>query len=328
MFAKTSWRWRACALISLFMPIGERTGRAMAAAAGDSQSLGTFARAQQLCTPIPVGDTVSFGNRYVRFVGTAGSRQLRCGDVLVWMNEPLMRQSGEWLAHQIDLTETIGPLAHPYLQPRPRRNRVVVLDPGHGGEDAGTRPRTGRQVEAELNLDVAKKVRDQLRNSGLQVVMTRERNHTVSLPHRSILAQSAGADVFVSIHANSAANPHARGIETFVLTPVGHPSSTGTIPLSGPASDGHRHRIHNLMLGYYLQKGAIATTRAPDRGVKRERYAVLRNAPCPAALIEYGFLSNWPDATQLAAEPYRDRVAAGIAQGILTYTHVTDYAAP
>jgi len=74
-----------------------------------------------------------------------------------------------------------------------------------------------------------------------------------------------------------------------------------------------------LQLGYFLQRELIDQTRTVDRGVKRARFEVLRLAPCPAALVEIGFLSNTAERKRLASPAYRDRLADGIAHGIRVY---------
>ena len=77
--------------------------------------------------------------------------------------------------------------------------------------------------------------------------------------------------------------------------------------------------VASTILAYYIQKGVLSTTKSTDRGVKRAHFVVLQYAPCPAVLVECGFLSNRSEGARLANDAYRDTVADGIARGILTY---------
>ncbi len=194
---------------------------------------------------------------------------------------------------------------------------MVVLDPGHGGADSGT---IGPQnlFEKQIVLDISKRVKRKLNASNVAVRMTRDKDTTLTLQERPKLAARWGADAFVSIHANSATSKRACGIETFVIPGAGFPSTSSNTP-DKKAYPGNNNDAVNTLLAGFIQQGILAQTKAPDRGVKRARFSVLRDANCPAVLVEVGFLSNPTEATQLNTESYRDRVAEGIAQGILTY---------
>jgi N-acetylmuramoyl-L-alanine amidase len=131
-------------------------------------------------------------------------------------------------------------------------------------------------------------------------------------------------DLFVSIHFNAEARGRsARGIETYCLTPSGASSTASTRALS-PYLVGNRNDSRNMLLAYCVQRGLSGATNAPDRGVRRARFYVLQYAQCPAVLIECGFLSNPAEATQIAAEVYRERIATGIAQGIIAYKRILE----
>jgi N-acetylmuramoyl-L-alanine amidase len=197
----------------------------------------------------------------------------------------------------------------------------VLLDPGHGGDDAGA-PGPGRVTEKKLNLDIAKRVRDRLADTGLRVLMTRDRDRTADLADRQRRAAQWNADLFVSIHLNSSADRNVHGTETYVVPAAGFPSTAqadAARKSEAAGVPGNQFNAANLVLAYYLQKGLLTCTQSEDRGIKRARFYVIRNAPCPAALVECGFLSHREEGARLLNDAYRDRVAEGIARGIMTY---------
>jgi N-acetylmuramoyl-L-alanine amidase len=173
---------------------------------------------------------------------------------------------------------------------------VVVVDAGHGGKDPGAIACTG-VAEKEIVLNVALEVRRRLTDSGLKVIMTRESDEFIDLYRRSDIANAAGADLFVAIHADSCpGNPRASG-HTLYLAP-------GSDSASGLAK-----AIDRQM----QQRGS------ESRGIQRARFKVLVNTVPPAVLVEIGYLSNRAEASQLSTGEYRRSVAEGIAEGILEY---------
>ena len=171
----------------------------------------------------------------------------------------------------------------------------VFLDPGHGGYDSGALG-FGRK-ESDLNLQVAKRVEKKLQSRNIEVVMSRKTDEFIALSKRAELANNYGADVFVSVHQNSAENQSANGIETYY-----HPDKQGYKPL---ALD--------------IQNSAIKITGARDREVKSSNLAVLRESNMPSALFESGFISNKAESDKLADPSYQDKLASGIASGIEKY---------
>lgn len=170
----------------------------------------------------------------------------------------------------------------------------VFVDAGHGGKDSGA---TGfGKNEAELNLEVAKRVEKKLEEKNIQVKMSRETNEFIELGDRSKLANNYNPDVFVSIHQNSAVET-ANGIETYC-----HPDKQMYKPLA-----------------LEIQNNAIAQTGARDRGVKNSNLSVLRETNMPSALFESGFISNRAEYNKLVDPSYQDKLATGIATGIEEY---------
>jgi N-acetylmuramoyl-L-alanine amidase len=173
------------------------------------------------------------------------------------------------------------------------------------------------RTEKSLTLDLAKRVASRLEARGLSVVMTRTTDRTLELSDRTDFARRKQGDLFVSIHFNSAFNS-VSGIETYSLTPVGAASTSGG--LEGRESyPGNRQDDENLWLVHCVHKSLLRVTGAEDRGARRARFQVLREAPCPAILVEAGFLSSASEERKILTTEYRDLLAKAIADGILTY---------
>ena len=152
----------------------------------------------------------------------------------------------------------------------------------------------------------------------MTVKLTREKDLSLSLTQRVALARKWNADIFISIHANFASNTKASGLETYIVPCHGFPS---TAEGSGSKNfcAGNKFDTANSLLAYYVHKGMLLQTKAVDRGIRRARFEVIKNAPCPAILAECGFLSNKAEAAKIVNKDYQNSIAEGISQGILTY---------
>jgi N-acetylmuramoyl-L-alanine amidase len=197
--------------------------------------------------------------------------------------------------------------------------RTIVLDPGHGGSETGTRGTRG-VFEKVLTLDLALRLQRELQARGFQASLTRTSDRTLSLERRTDLAQARRADLFVSLHLNSGGT--ASGVETYALTPGGAVSTSTTFRGWGRNDDtdaGNRTDEQNTWLAHCVQDSLLRATGALDRGVRRARFMVLRTAPCPAVLVEAGFLSNAGEEKKLLEADYRDKLAKAMAEGIAKY---------
>lgn len=172
---------------------------------------------------------------------------------------------------------------------------VIVIDPGHGGGDPGA-VGIGGIHEADIVLSIAQQVAELLEAQGVQAVLTRSDDREVELEPRVELADSVGADLFVSIHANaiSLSRPDVNGIETYYYD-TGESLATS---------------IHNSL---------VAATGMADRGVRQARFYVLTQTSMPAVLVEVGFVTGREDAARFQSATARSQIAAAIAQGILRY---------
>lgn len=173
------------------------------------------------------------------------------------------------------------------------RQYKIVIDPGHGGSDPGAVGPNGLK-EAHVNLAVALKVAEKLRKAGVEVKLTRTSDVFIDLQPRCDIANSSGADYFVSIHCNSARTPEAKGTETYC----------------------YKFGGQGEVLAKAIQAELLAATGRTNRGVKTANFYVLRRTNMPAVLTELAFISN-PEEECLLADPgYQEKCADAIAKGI------------
>lgn len=171
---------------------------------------------------------------------------------------------------------------------------LVVLDPGHGGDDPGAV--VGETLEKDINLAIALLVREQLEEQeGITVLMTREQDVYPSLTDRADFANRENADLFVSIHANSLEDDSYAGIITFY----------------------HQDKRSSRAFAQAIQAAVATASGGIDRGVRSEDYAVLRETDMPAVLVETGFMTCPEELALLQDADYQKLLAEGIAQGIL-----------
>lgn len=195
---------------------------------------------------------------------------------------------------------------------------LVVLDPGHGGQDSGAM--CGAVLEKDLALDVARRIDRLLQAQGLATVMTRVGDAYVSLADRAALANRVRDCVFVSIHFNEGNKPLSSGVETYYAV---HQTTTGTpmvswLPfLQRVSSESPNPESQNL--AGLVQDSLVARTQSVNRGTKAEQFYVIANVRYPAVLVEGGFLTNKDDIGRIGSEDYREQLAAAISEGILNY---------
>lgn len=195
---------------------------------------------------------------------------------------------------------------------------LVVIDPGHGGQDSGTM-KSGL-VEKDLALDVAHRLEHQLKARGLVAMFTRADDSYVSLQDRAAVANNQPEAVFVSIHFDEAGRTAATGIETYYAThPVSLPERVASwLPFLQRTSS-ERPNLESQSLATFIQESLVVHTQATNRGTRPQQFFVIANVRHPAVLVEGGFLTNKDDAAKLANADYREQMADAIAQGILQY---------
>ena len=215
-----------------------------------------------------------------------------------------------------DVREVLLPLLRP---PPARRLLRVMLDPGHGGEDSGAVSARPAIQEKDLVLDLALRIGRRLEAAGLAVGYTRRDDTFPSLETRTATAGAWRADAFVSLHANFAENRQAAGPETYVLPLAGYAATGSDQRLSQRPRNGNSNDVCNTRLGYSIHRRLPGRGGEADRGLRRARFQVLRQAGCPAVLVEVGFLSNAVEARLLASGWFRGRLARAVADGVLDY---------
>ncbi|OVE75200.1 hypothetical protein BVX97_05415 [bacterium E08(2017)] len=262
-------------------------------------------------------ESVSFSSKIAKVTFNYESRQIHFNNMLIWMSQSPVKKRNKWYLNSTDVKTVIKPLLTPSLYLPTIKRATVVIDPGHGGRSQGAIG-SKKQPEKRLVLDISRRVQTKLNEKNVKTILTRETDKALTLAERPAIAAKAKADIFVSIHLNYAANKHASGIETFIMTPPGMSSSSDSKP-EGKTYKGNKHDNINIILAYMIQQGSLNNTSAADRGIKHARFAVLRDSPCPAVLIECGFLSNGLEESKLVNASYREKVASGIAEGILEY---------
>ncbi|AKJ65592.1 N-acetylmuramoyl-L-alanine amidase family protein [Kiritimatiella glycovorans] len=263
------------------------------------------------------GEEIILRNQWRRIAVETDSRRARLDGLSVWLHRPVRSVRGSWAVSREDFQTIIDPVMRPDRHLQGRRCRTVVLDPGHGGKDKGAVGR--RNVwEKLVVMDVARRAERHLRREGLRVVKTRNDDTYVSLSDRVETARQCDADLFVSIHMNAAHDKSVTGTETYVLT-AGGESSTGSYGHFGGTHGGNRYDAPSAILGFQLHRSLVERIRRPDRGLKRARFAILRDAPCPAALVEGAFVSNATEEDLMIDASFREAMARGIADGILRY---------
>ena len=222
--------------------------------------------------------------------------------------------------HALDLEKNIRPLLHPFAVPA-RTNRIVVLDPGHGGKNIGTESVFGNANEKEFTLDWARRLAGLLATNGWQVFLTRTNDAEVALSNRVAFAEEHRADLFISLHFNSAApNQQQAGLETYCLTPAGMPSTLtrgyeddASLIFANNALD-----EANFQLAMHVQRALLKSAGLADRGVRRARFlGVLRGQNRPAILIEGGYLSNPREAKRIADPLFRQKLAQAVANCLI-----------
>lgn len=188
------------------------------------------------------------------------------------------------------------PVARPPREPGKSIGRVVI-DPGHGGKDAGATSVLGTR-EKDIVLRVALAAAEELRAQNVEVVMTRGDDRFLELEDRPAVADRVKAELFVSIHADSAPKNHsACGITAYV---------------SRSASKASYQAAQTLM-------SRMCGGGGDNRGVRNADYRVLVLARCPAVLMEIGFLSNRVEAARLSDPAHQRRLGAGVASAVVDY---------
>jgi N-acetylmuramoyl-L-alanine amidase len=222
---------------------------------------------------------------------------------------------------------------------RARRLPLIVLDPGHGGRDPGAIGKRGLK-EKDVALGIARYVKNILEGQKkVKVILTRDRDEFIPLERRAWIANSKGADLFVSIHANAHPNRKARGVETYYLDNTTDRAAIRVAAMENDTPAKRRDGLNWILidlrcnvnalesndLAHTMQEALIGKVRkagykdARDLGVKGGLFYVLIGAHMPSILVEVAFITNPAEEKRLRSRSYQKILAEGVALGIKDY---------
>ena len=221
------------------------------------------------------------------------------------------------------------------------RNKIIVIDAGHGGKDPGAIGYK-KYREKVIVLSIAQNLKKKLKKRGFKVYMTRDRDVFVKLSKRTKYANKKNADIFISIHANAVSAKNAKkaqGIETYFLSKSRssrakrvaakeNQADLSEMDYYGKESFLNTINSHNIVaankLAIDLQRGALGALNkhykhVKDAGVREGPFWVLVGAQMPSVLVEVGFISNPTEAKRLVNAKYQENLAMGLANGVERY---------
>ena len=266
------------------------------------------------------GDSLFLTNESHRIRFYSGRRKAEVNGITVWLNqEPKGTPAdGTWNIAAADL-DFLRLSILPDREEKKANDLLIVVDPGHGGDDPGAPSAIEEWHEKDFTLAVAGLLGSSLTNAGFRVKYTRTNDTFRTLAQRTLFAKTEKADLFISLHANYASNKDAHGFETYVVPPSGF---RGTMVGSRLCKwqRGNKNDFPNTLLAYSIQKEVVTSlTNRIDRGMRRQSFYVLREISCPAVLIEFGFLSNLSEAREMQSALWQSNHVAAVTRGIVSY---------
>ena len=217
--------------------------------------------------------------------------------------------------------------------------KKIVIDAGHGGKDPGAIGRTGL-YEKHVVLDVSRRIKKELEKNGIDVIMTRNSDKFISLGGRTKIANKNNADLFVSIHANANRRRWIRGFEVYYLSEATDDNAralavaeNSVLKYEEESFGKHtkdldaivwdltlsENREESIELAGFICQGVGKKARPKKNSIRSARFYVLKGAEMPAVLVELSYLSNKYDERNLKKSSYKQKLAKGIADGILVF---------
>ena len=222
------------------------------------------------------------------------------------------KENGEWIREIKENTVSNElPFATSNYQ------KVIFLDPGHGGKDPGAQY-LGLK-EKDLTLQVSQQLKTKLESLGYTVIMSRSTDVFVDfVTERSKMSNETNADMFISIHFNATGHgldSGEDGIQTYTYLP------TRNIPsvINKKWHDNPTRLKYSYKLGSYIHQSVLATTQAKDAGLLAKSFAVLRETNKPAVLLELGYMDDSKESQKIRTKEYQQKLVDGIVQGIQQY---------
>ncbi|HSI63841.1 MAG TPA: N-acetylmuramoyl-L-alanine amidase [Candidatus Saccharimonadia bacterium] len=278
-----------------------------------ANSIHRFYRFHDLATD---GNRVSFTSPVLVMRATLGSQDLLINNIKFVLNDPVLELNGKPCFSRLDLCKLIDPVLRPSYINTSSGFDTVVIDPGHGGHDSGARGIYG--YEKDFALKLAFNLKSQLEAQGIRVVMTRTTDTFISLGGRVQFANKIPNSIYVSLHFNSGPST-GTGIETFALTPQGASSVYGSRTVDAYSFNGNQRDSENIALATAIHASVVNHFKLVDRGVKRARWYVLKGLERPGVLFEGGFVTSPNDGRLIAADNFRQEMAATLCQAIMNY---------
>lgn len=276
------------------------------------------------------GSAITLKNSDTTIKFRAGGQEVLMNNVKFIFSHPIISIGGKSHVSATDLLKIINPILLPTTIKTATPFDTVIIDPGHGGADAGAM--NSLSTEAYYNLKIGRLLRDHLSKRGFKVVMTRNSDKFLTLQQRVQVANQSHNAVFISIHFNSVgrrARSIARGIETFTLSPVG----VAHYGRSLKASDfqeraGNTQDTANIGLATAVHWGTRMSLQkagmdVPDRGIRRARFSVLTGVKHPAILFEGGFMSHPTESRLIHSRKYQETLAKAMCDSIIFYRQAT-----
>ncbi len=200
----------------------------------------------------------------------------------------------------------------------------VIIDPGHGGNDPGALSISGIR-EKDVVLKIAFYAAKMLRRWGVNTIMTRYTDETMSLGERARIVNYQRPDMFISLHANISRNRSVNGFESYIYDRnnrrgklLFRTRDVDPFQFVFPMTFANRSKIFkDVQLAYFVHRKFKDHTGARDLGIKAAHFYVIKHIKNPSMLFEVGFLSNYREAAKLADSSYQSRMAKSIAEGIV-----------
>lgn len=218
--------------------------------------------------------------------------------------------------------------------------KVVLIDPGHGGEEIGAvghlDGKKNRKIyEKDLSLRLSKKVKELL-SKHTSAYLTRSLDRVVTLQERADLADLVKADLFISIHFNSSTDAKSHGFEIYYLDNNSNVATNKVERAENLNLKGEEHTVNQILIDLVVQQTVVHSRKLAtfvherlkpvmkansmsDRGIKPGLFYVLALSKRPGLLIEAGFVSNPKELKKVNEEKYLDQTARGIAEGVLAF---------
>lgn len=221
------------------------------------------------------------------------------------------------------------------------RKKIVVLDPGHGGKDPGAIGRSFKTYEKNITLSMGRELKKILENKGFKVYMTRSTDIFIPLRKRVAIARSYHADLFISLHADSAANRKAQGLSVYTLSETASDKEAAALAerenkadiIDGIDFSDNSPEINDVLISLsqndsrnksskfagYVVSNMQKQVKLVSNAHKFAGFAVLKAPDIPSILIELGYLSNYNEEKFLRQPSYRRKLADSIAQAVVRY---------